>query len=44
MRVLVTEHLGYIGTILTPMLVHGGTRSGGSRQRSLRSVHIFARR
>src|SRR6185437_4579968 len=24
MRVLVTGHLGYIGTVLTPMLIHAG--------------------
>ena len=41
MRVLVTGHLGYIGTVLTPMLVQAGHEVVGLGQRSLRPLHIF---
>ena len=40
MRVLVTGHKGYIGTVMTPMLLRGGPRGGGLRQRSLPALHL----
>ena len=35
MRVLVTGHLGYIGTVMVPMLLKAGHEVVGLRQQSL---------
>ena len=44
MRVLVTGHRGYIGTVLTPLLDARGPRGGRLRQRPLRALHLRAGR
>ena len=42
MRVLVTGHLGYIGTVLTPMLVKRVTMSSAWIAISIHAVHYSA--
>ena len=44
MRVLVTGHRGYIGAVLTPMLLAGGSRGRRARQRPLSSAARSATR
>ena len=40
MRVLVTGHLGYIGTVLTPMLVQAGHEVVGLTAISIHAAHF----
>ena len=44
MRILVTGHLGYIGTVLVPMLLGRGHQVVGLDTRPLRRVHVHRHR